>query len=410
MAATRWAAGFLMAAGLLGSGAQAKGPEPVPQDELGACVELVRERIYAVAANNETQVSSELSAPTPDGETRIKGIALATRSGPTGTELIYAAYAMSAVGVTGTFGPWPVKVTALGRGYAVLSVPAPLAEVEAQRKKDRVVWLGPAPDQYPGDAGTYPQVADAGTLMSREATVAAVEEMNKQGGLPWIAWADRQKPVYRRVKVVPFNELGVEWVPAKDPESAMHAAYVFALDLEGNGTPYLVIAYNDSPVSDMTEVWRPTKGRWKKIGQASGNLATVRKGEGHVELLFDSYLDVGILRFDLGKRSLSPQCFATDGSMVLGGEDRVVWSTMHGPDSPRTVRPGPTPVAIKTYLSEEEAHGQIKRGASVWRLAKVGDQVLGAFVVPDPKTLSKKQRPIAKRVLEIGWMPLSELE
>lgn len=408
---------LVVAALLVPGAASAKRPEPVPESQLQPCIELMRERLLGLAANNEAQVATELADAISLGEKRQAAIALATRKGAAGTELVLASYQPMVLGMTGTFGtssPSPVSITALGRGYAIATVKAPLEDVEAQRIKSRLVWLDPAPDLTPGDAGTYPPVADSGTRMSREATIAAVEAMNKQGGLPWLAWSNTtSRPVFKRVKVAQVNDDAVEWAPVKNADSAMHPLFVFALDLEGNGTPYLAIAYNDSPVSDRTEIWRPTKGKWKKVGEAAGNLAAVRKtaDPARIELVFDNYLDTTLVSVDVsGPARITTECVANDGLLVNGGDGNVTWSRMLAPEGPRAIKAGGAPVPSTSYLSLDAPDGVVARGTRVWRLATLGDKSLVAFAMRDPKSLAKDQRPLANRILELTWVPSAELE
>lgn len=409
---TMWVRGCVVAAAVSSVGvASAKKPDPASEGELAACVELSRERLWSLAANNESQVSAELSAPTPADTKRTMGIALASRRGPSGTELIYTSYQVAArVGGAGTFGPWPVKVAALRRGYAVLTVAASLSEVEAQRQKDRVVWLDaftPPDELLPG----APPLEAAGTQLSRELTVAAVEAMNKQGGLPWLSWAAGGRRTFKRVKVTPTED-GTSWNPVKGADSAMHPLFVWALDLEGNGTPYLFIAYNDSPVSDTTEVWRPNaKGKWKKLGEASGNLAEVRRLPGKVELVFDNYLDTSLLRLDLATLTLTTQCIANDGTVVTGGDGGLTWAKVFGPEAPRSIRAGSSPaVPLLPFVTAEPSDGSAPRGARLWRLAAVDNNVLVALAPLIQKAASKKARANADRILEFGWVPASEIE
>lgn len=408
---------WVVAAVLVPGVAMAKGPEPVPESQLQPCVELMRERLAGLAANNEAQVAAELSDAIARGETRQSAVAIASRQGAAGTELVLASYQPMVLGMTGTFGtssPSPVTITGLGRGYAIATVKAPLEAVEAERKKSRVVLLDPAPDLTPGDAGTYPPVADQGTRMSREATMAAVEAMNKQGGLPWLAWANTtSRPVFKRVKVAPVNDDAVEWLPVKNADSAMHPLFVFALDLEGNGTPYLVIAYNDSPVSDRTEVWRPTKGKWKKVGEAGGNLAVVRRAAdaARIELVFDNYLDTTLVSVDLsGPARTAIECVANDGLLVNGGDGNITWSRLLAPEGPRTVKAGGAPVPSLSFLGIDASDGEVARKTRVWRLAVVGEKTLVALGVRDTRSLTKDQKPLGNRILELTWVPSSELE
>lgn len=411
-----WMVALVAVVGVPGA-ALAKRPEPVPESQLQPCVELVRERLAGLAANNEAQVASELSDAIAQGVTRQAAIAIAARQGVGGTELVLASYQPMVLGMTGTFGttrPSPVAITGLGRGYAIATVKAPLGDVEAERKKSRVVWLNPAPDLIPGDANTYPLVADGGTRMSREATIAAVEAMNKQGGLPWLAWSNTSsRPVFKRVKVAQVNDDAVEWAPVKNADSAMHPLFVFALDLEGNGTPYLVIAYNDSPVSDRTEIWRPTKGKWKKVGEAGGNLAAVRRTADatRVELVFDNYLDTTLVSVEVsGPARTTTECAANDGLLVNGGDGNITWSRMLAAEGPRSFKPGGAPVPTTSYLSLDTPDGVVARGTRVWRLATFDDKVLVALATRDTKSLAKHERPLAPRILELTWVPSAELE
>ncbi|HRE89110.1 MAG TPA: hypothetical protein PK095_08215 [Myxococcota bacterium] len=392
--------------------ASAKRPEPVPESQLQPCIELMRERLAGLAASNESQVATELTVADALGNTR-DGIALATRPGVAGTELVLVSFMPMAVGGTGAIGAWPFTITEMRRGYAIATVKAPLADVEAHRAKDRSVSLELGPDRYPGEPGTYPPVADNGTRMSREVTVAAVAAMNKQGGLPWLAWDTGARPVLKRVKVVPFNDDAVEWVPVKDPDSAMHPLFVFALDLEKNGTPYLAIAYNNSPVSDRTEIWRPTKGKWKKVGAADGNLTVVRRtaNPNELELVFDNYLDTTLVRVEAaGPPELETQCVANDGMLVNGGEGAITWPRLTASERPRTIKPGDKAVPSFSFLSIDAPDGEVARGTRVWRFAVVGDKTLVALEVRDKKALSKDLRKMADRVLELAWVDSSEIE
>lgn len=412
----------LVAVVVVPGAASAKRPEPVPESQIEGCVELMRERLAGLAASNESQVANELQEAVASGETRQSAVAIAARQGAAGTELILASYQPMALGLKGTFGPggrWPVSITGLGRGYAIATVKAPLGEVEAQRVKSRLVWLDPGPDVYTGDSGTYPPVTDNGTRMSREATIAAVEAMNKQGGLPWLAWATTSsRPVFKRVKVAQVNNEtadAVEWAPLKNADSAMHPLFVFALDLEGNGTPYLAIAYNNSPVSDQTELWRPTKGKWKKVGEAGGNLTQVRRSADPAgfELVFDNYLDTALLDVELtsaGPARVSTRCMAFDNGIGLGGDGSLSWSRLTAPEGARTVKAGAAPVPSLSFLSLDAPDGKVARGTRVWRLAVVDDKAQVALVSPDSKSLSKHQRPFANRFLELVWLPSAELE
>lgn len=408
---------WVVTALLVPGAASAKRPDPVPESQLLPCVELMRERLLGLAANNEAQVASELHDAVSRGETRQSAVAIASRRGTDGTELVLVSYQPLALGMTGTFGtsrPSPVSLTGLGRGYAIATVKAPLEDVEAERKKSRVVWLDSAPDPAPGDASTYPPVADNGTRMSRDATIGAVEAMNKQGGLPWLAWSNTtSRPVFKRVKVERVNDDAVEWLPTKNADSAMHPLFVFALDLENNGTPYLAIAYNDSPVSDRTEIWRPTKGKWKKVGEAGGNLATVRRtaDASRIELVFDNYLDTTLVSVDVsGSARTTTECVANDGLLVNGGDGNITWSRMVVSEGARTVKAGAAPVPSLSFLSLDAPDGQVARGTRVWRLATLDDKALVAFGIRDTKSLATHHRPIANRVLEVTWIPSAELE
>lgn len=411
--------GWLVAVLLVPGAASAKRPEPVPESQLQPCVELMRERIQGLAASNEAQVATELAEAVTAGQTSQTAIAIAARQGAGATELIVVGYNPLSLGMTGTFGTtgrWPVSITALGRGYAIATVKAPLTDVENQRVKSRVVRFDPVADPAPGDASTYPPVADNGTRMSRDATIGAVEAMNKQGGLPWLAWSNTtSRPVFKRVKVERVNDDSVEWLPTKNADSAMHPLFVFALDLENNGTPYLVIAYNDSPVSDRTEIWRPTKGKWKKVGEASGNLSVVRRSadSAKFELVFDNYLDATLLDVELaspGPARVSTRCVAFDNGIAMGGDGSLSWSRLVAPEGARTVKAGAAPVPSLSFLSLDAPDGQVARGSRVWRLAVVDDKALVAVTTTNPKSLATHHRPIANRVLELTWVPSAELE
>jgi hypothetical protein len=390
-------------------GASARRPEPVAEAELAYCVDSVRLRLAEPTAGRE--LGENQAYLDGIGHPGLVGAVLEVRSGANGaTELVFAFGETPRVGQTGTFGPYAVAVAAVWRQHGVATVKATLAEARAQVAKERAVRLqgeGVGMGEVLA-AWNLPAEHAGGMALGRAAMQEAVEAMNAKGGLPWIAWTDREKPQYKRVKVAAVESEEGGWLPVKNPDSALHPLWVAGLDLEKSGVPYLFIAMNDSPVSDKTEVWRAKKGGWEKVGNASGNLVMAsREADGKVILRFESYLDASVWVFDPVKRKLSLACHVLDDSVMSGTE--VPWANLVLREGPtRLAEKGAVEVPVKSYAEAEAADTTLARGTRVWRLQTFGDQTLVAFVVPGVKSLEPALRKAAGRVLGTGWVPTAE--
>jgi hypothetical protein len=408
---TGWAAAVAV---LHGGPGLAKGPKPVPEAELARCADAVRLRLAEATANRELGASQAYLDSL--GRDDFVGAALEVRESSGGeTELVFAFNETPRIGQTGTFGPYAVTVAATWRQHGVAVVKATVAEAKAQQARDGAVRLQGAPVGV-GDvlaSWNLPGALAGGMGVAREVVGAAVEAMNAKGGLPWIAWADRDRPQYRRVKVKAAEGDAGGWLPLKDPDSAMHPLWVTGLDLEKSGQPYLLIAINDSPVSDKTEIWRADGKAWKKVGEADGNIAMAsREADGRVTLRFDNYLDASVWMFDPTDRTLALGCFVFDMNVMNGLE--TPWANLTLREGVmKLAESGAGDVPVKEYLEAENPEFRLPRGTRVWRLQTSGEYTQVAFVVPTAtlfeKTLEPGLRKAPGRVMTTGWVASTDV-
>lgn len=233
---------------------------PVPTEALTPCVEAARDRLFAAAARGAASLTSVLDEDAPEGS--LHALVLDVRPGPhpkASDVLVATRGGQPVVGQTGTLGALALRIKAVKQGYAIAAVEA---APEVARLAGPLVKLhGPGAESVGGGAyyampWDLPESALGGFGVARDVAERVMEDINKKG-IPW-RFAEPDY-VIKRVKAT-RSEDGHGWVPLATPDDLLHPAFVHVLDLEQTtsraASPYVTFALADSPVSDMSYVWR----------------------------------------------------------------------------------------------------------------------------------------------------------